>query len=173
MITATKFIDSDGTERLTGTVIDLSNNIDGTTYNNVTPSAAASFSVINLKAGGEAVNYIDTTGKIDFPTVTNSGGLVIPTQSDAFRADAEFMMMLYSTNGTDVEVFYVDYLNLDPIGTTGPNEEYTVSTLPPTPARGDKAFITDADTPTYLEAAVGGGSVFCEVMYNGTDWVTI
>ncbi len=53
------------------------------------------------------------------------------------------------------------------------NEEYTVSTLPSTPTRGEKAFITDATSPTYLGVAVGGGSVFCEVMYNGTDRVTI
>lgn len=59
-------------------------------------------------------------------------------------------------------------------GTTAlENEEYTVATLPSTPSRGDKAFITDAISPTYLGVAVGGGSIFCEVMYNGTDWVTI
>lgn len=48
---------------------------------------------------------------------------------------------------------------------------YTVATLP-AGTQGDKAFVTDALTPTYNAIAVGGGAVVCEVFYNGTNWIT-
>lgn len=50
---------------------------------------------------------------------------------------------------------------------------YTVATLPAGPVQGDVAFVTDALTPTFLTAAVGGGAVVSTVLYNGTTWVTV
>ncbi len=48
---------------------------------------------------------------------------------------------------------------------------YTVSTLP-VGVRGDRAYVTNATTPTYLGALVGGGTVVTPVFHNGTTWVS-
>lgn len=110
-ITAVKFIDG-GTTSASGSVLDLSDNITGISYNRV-PSSSSSFSVSNLKSGGFVTNYINTTGKTDFPTITNPFGNVVPSKSDAFRANATFKMMV-ETDGTNIEVFFIDYLNPSP-----------------------------------------------------------
>lgn len=49
-------------------------------------------------------------------------------------------------------------------------KNYTVSTLP-AGTRGDKCYVTDALTPTYLVTVVGGGAITTEVFNNGTNWV--
>ena len=48
---------------------------------------------------------------------------------------------------------------------------YTVATLP-TGIVGMRAYVTDATTPTYNGALVGGGAVTVPVFYNGTAWVS-
>ena len=70
------------------------------------------------------------------------------------------------------------------IGTTAPSTEldvegtikhkvYIVSTLPnaATVGAGTRAFVSDADTPTFLSAVVGSGSTFCPVHSDGTNWI--
>lgn len=47
---------------------------------------------------------------------------------------------------------------------------YTVATLP-AGTQGDTAFVTDALTPTFGVALVGGGAVVAKAFYNGTAWV--
>lgn len=53
-----------------------------------------------------------------------------------------------------------------------PLTAYTVATLPAAPASGTMAMVTDATTPTYLGALVGGGAVVTPVFYNGTAWLS-
>lgn len=48
---------------------------------------------------------------------------------------------------------------------------YTVATLP-TGTLGMMAYVTDATTPIYLAAVVGGGAVFCPVIFDGTGWIS-
>ena len=48
---------------------------------------------------------------------------------------------------------------------------YTVATLP-APVVGMTAYITDATTPTYNGALVGGGAITVPVFYNGIAWVS-
>ena len=48
-------------------------------------------------------------------------------------------------------------------------KSYTVATLP-TGSIGDTAFCTDLLAPTYLAAAIGGGSVGAPVFYDGSGW---
>lgn len=50
-------------------------------------------------------------------------------------------------------------------------EEYTVSTLPASPNKGDQALVTDADTPSWNTTVTGGGSSEVVVWYNGTNWI--
>lgn len=48
--------------------------------------------------------------------------------------------------------------------------QYTVGTLPASPAMGATAYVTDALTPAFLVTVVGGGSVVCPVFYDGVSW---
>ena len=48
---------------------------------------------------------------------------------------------------------------------------YTVATLP-VGNKGDRAFVTDANSPTFLGIAVGGGSVISPVFFDGANWLT-
>ena len=48
---------------------------------------------------------------------------------------------------------------------------YTVATLP-VGTQGDTAFVTDATTPTYLGALVGGGAVVTPIFFDGVAWVS-
>ena len=50
-------------------------------------------------------------------------------------------------------------------------EGYTVATLP-AGTLGDRAYVTDAVSPTFLGTLTGGGSVKCPVFFNGTSWVS-
>jgi len=60
--------------------------------------------------------------------------------------------------------------NYEVVGTSYlPPDTYTVATLP-TGSSGDKAYVTDATTPTYDGALTGGGAVFTPVFHNGTAW---
>lgn len=47
---------------------------------------------------------------------------------------------------------------------------FTVATLP-AGTIGEKAYVTDATSCTFLGALTGGGSAFCPVIYNGSAWV--
>ena len=49
---------------------------------------------------------------------------------------------------------------------------YTVATLP-VGVQGDTAFVTDALTPAFLTALVGGGAVVTPAFYDGTNWVAM
>jgi len=54
------------------------------------------------------------------------------------------------------------------------NGTYTVSTLPTcnSGAKGAKANVTDAASPTYLGTLTGSGAVYTPVVCNGTAWVS-
>jgi hypothetical protein len=54
---------------------------------------------------------------------------------------------------------------------TTPETIYTVSTLP-IGVLNDMAIVSNALSPTYLGALIGGGSVICPVWNNGTIWVS-
>jgi hypothetical protein len=48
---------------------------------------------------------------------------------------------------------------------------YTVGTLPASPTTGDRTYVTDATSCTFLGSVTGGGSTFCPVIYNGSAWL--
>jgi hypothetical protein len=48
---------------------------------------------------------------------------------------------------------------------------YTVATLPAAGTAGRRAYVTNALTPTYGSAVVGGGAVVIPVFDNGTIWI--
>lgn len=47
----------------------------------------------------------------------------------------------------------------------------TFATLPATPTQGQRSFITDCNSTTFLAAAAGGGSNKVPVTFDGTNWV--
>ena len=49
---------------------------------------------------------------------------------------------------------------------------YTVAALPAAGTAGRRAFVTDATTPTWNAALVGGGAVVVPVFDNGVAWVS-
>ena len=48
---------------------------------------------------------------------------------------------------------------------------YTVATLPASQQNGSRAFVTDALTPVWGSAAVGGGAVIVPVFKNASTWI--
>ncbi|PQA71711.1 glycosyl hydrolase family 28-related protein [Brucella oryzae] len=48
---------------------------------------------------------------------------------------------------------------------------YTVSALPSSPKRGDRAFVHDASATTFASAVTGGGSNWVPVVFNGSNWI--
>jgi hypothetical protein len=48
---------------------------------------------------------------------------------------------------------------------------YTVLSLPTAGTSGRKAFVSNALTPTFGSAVVGGGAVTVPVYDNGTTWI--
>jgi len=48
---------------------------------------------------------------------------------------------------------------------------YTVATLPTAGTSGRKAFVSNALTPVFASAVVGGGAVTVPVYDNGTTWI--
>jgi hypothetical protein len=56
---------------------------------------------------------------------------------------------------------------------TPPLTNYTVATLPSaaTSGVGARSFVTNALTPTFGSAVVGGGAVATPVYSNGTNWI--
>lgn len=76
----------------------------------------------------------------------------------------------------DTKLTYVYGLDNQPVifegvASTAPIVGYTVDTLP-AGSQGDKAYVTDATTPTFLGSLVGGGAVVTPVFHNGTEWVS-
>jgi len=98
------------TQSLTGANLQLNENNVGIIYNEVTPSASANFDITSIRTGGVLENYIDTTGKTVFPTITNSFGNVVLTKGDVFKVDTVFKMYVLAINATDLEYFFIDYL---------------------------------------------------------------
>lgn len=56
-------------------------------------------------------------------------------------------------------------------GSTIKTQGYTVATLPATPTIGDRAYVTDANAPTFRATVAGGGSNFTPVIYDGAKWI--
>lgn len=132
-----------------GTAISVINQAGNAGIRNTAPT-----SYLHLGAGSSSAN--------NAPLKYTSGSLLTTPEVGA----EEFLTNDRYYTGTDgVRRRYA--VNGDVIRLKG----FTVSTLP-AGVQGDKAFVTDALTPTYLTAVVGGGSVVTEVFYDGTTWVS-
>lgn len=72
---------------------------------------------------------------------------------------------------TDIPTVALDVVGDVKVSSTVILKGFTVATLP-TGVVGMTAYVTDADTPTYLSTVIGGGSTICRVFYNGTNWIS-
>jgi len=99
-LTSTGFIDSDGTANLTGSTIDLGDNVTGNIYySNSIPSENLTLTVANLKQGGFAVYYTNTQEEPQFTNATIKG-------NSTWVADTTLQIFVYSHDGISAEYFY-------------------------------------------------------------------
>lgn len=138
---------------------------------------AGAFTVL----GVSTATYIGTT-----PTSTTNIGLEISggntpgilgyNRNTAAYLPVQLRGLSYSIRPNDVEVALVSSTGLAVTGsisatTTIKTGGYTVGTLP-AGVTGDRAYVTDANAPTYLGALTGGGAVSCPAYKNATAWVS-
>ena len=102
---------------------------------------------------------------------TGSNKLFIDNQQRANESDARISALIYGEFNATVSSQQLAVNGNLKVNGVVKLKNYTVSTLP-AGTQGDTAYVTDALTPTYLTAVVGGGSVICPVFHNGTTWVS-
>jgi hypothetical protein len=142
--------------------------ISDTTVNN----AIGNNTNVAMYAGSLVTEFLD----VHYLTFTDSGGAI-----GTVSVDAEFNYLkigasvpstifgeAYAINSlADLPSKLTGTLSAKTLSTTG----YTVATLP-AGVLGDRAYVTDATTPTYLAALTGGGAVNAPVFYDGAAWVS-
>ena len=79
-------------------------------------------------------------------------------------------------SGSTFSGSFVGTIGTNPFSTTTMNgilitEEYTVSSLPASPATGSRAHVTDSTLTTFYSPVTGSGANPVPVFYNGTQWV--
>lgn len=137
---------------------------------------------VKTKANGTNIGLMGVASNTNATTPKQIGGFFGLTGiADALPASLTSAALM-ADNGTSTDniltlrdnstiVFEVIDGGKVVLGNTIRLKGYTVATLP-AGTQGDKAFVTDALTPTYNAIVVGGGAVVCEVFYNGTNWIT-
>jgi hypothetical protein len=107
-----------------------------------------------------------TTDFSDFLTIRNNGAVKAISREEGMRSTRlSFETGTITTDG-------VLTIPKDVTGTLALElKGYLVASLP-VGTVGDKAYVTDATSPTYLGTLTGGGSVICPVFYNGSAWIS-
>ena len=75
--------------------------------------------------------------------------------------------MLAQTSGTETLPFTATISEM----AAAPAPIMTVAELPATAPPATRYFVSDATSPAFLAAPVGGGSVMAPVFFNGSEWV--
>jgi len=109
--------------------------------------------------GGGGIELKNDTNSV-LVNLKNNGNLLIGTTTDSGIAGDKLQVSGAISTTSTIKA-----------GATVRLKNYTVATLP-AGVQGDTAYVTDALSPTYLGALVGGGAVKCPVFYNGTAWVS-
>jgi hypothetical protein len=114
--------------------------------------------LLNIPAG-EVRTITINAGGVEAPCTINGGYQSIITVKG--KVGETIIKVILLMKGND----FTHYIEKQ--GSVG----YLVSTLP-TGVEGQKEYVTDATTPTYLGTLTGGGAVKCPVFYNGTIWIS-
>lgn len=134
----------------------------GNAYLELVPVYGTGASYIDFIASGSTAQNARISGGVG-----SSSNLVFSTGG----ASVTEKMRIFSSGGVSIGNTTdrgAGNLNVTGVVITG---GYTVATLP-TGVVGMRAYVTNALTPTYGSAVVGGGSVTIPVFYNGTAWIT-
>jgi hypothetical protein len=120
---------------------------------------AQTFGVQSVSAGTSNTAGANFTIAGSQGTGTGAGGSIV------------FQTAAAGTTGTAQNALSTA-MTIKPAGVVGVGKSFTVATLPATGvAAGDRTFVSDALTPTFLGTLTGGGTVYTPVFYNGTAWV--
>lgn len=152
-----------------GVLTSIANN--GTGTNVLTTSPA-------LVTPSLGVATATSINKVTITAPTTSATLTLVTGSSLITAGA-FATTLTATGTTNITLPTTGTLQTlngvetvtNKTLTTPKLTGYTVATLPAGTV-GMMAYVTDALTPTFLVAVVGGGAVVTPVFYNGSAWVS-
>lgn len=149
-----------------------SNNSAGTSiYANPSSSGVG----IQIDASGSGFPFrLTTSGSADAISAVLTGsskGLVINGQAGSTGANAIEVQDNTFTRFTVTKEGIVSASGMGSFQTLRTTTGYTVATLP-SGTVGMRAYVTDADSPTYLGALTGGGAVVCPVFYDGTAWIS-
>ena len=120
----------------------------------------------NLQTEIDPGNITLTSNFTDFLTLRDNGTVKALSREDGMR----FTRLAFET-GTITNDSVVT-IPKDVTGTVALElKPYTVASLP-VGTVGDRAYVTDATSPTYLGTLTGGGTITCPVFYNGSAWVS-
>jgi hypothetical protein len=162
--------------------IGTSNNFVKTYYN----GGGNLLSLVDFRSGYDQINTISTT-EIDFlndiPSNANANSLKVGSTLIAGSPAAIYFGMIQNQGLFSTRLVFDDASGVNTTSTliiptnTGDrtialkDKGYLVANLP-TGTLGDRAYVTDATSPTYLGTLTGGGAVNCPVFYNGSAWVS-
>jgi hypothetical protein len=122
--------------------------------------------VLSINTSIDAGNITLTSNFTDFLTLRDNGTVKALSREDGMR----FTRLAFET-GTITNDSVVT-IPKDVTGTVALElKGYTVASLPAGTV-GDRAYVTDATSPTYLGTLTGGGTITCPVFYNGFAWVS-
>ena len=141
---------------------------------------------VNWSNSGNGALYVDggsSTAKIANGGYCIDGTGVISTNSSPYSASLCNGQAGYFSNGS--QIVYIGDGTYAINVTSGDSyfdgkiianniirlKGYIVSNLP-TGTTGDRAYVTDASSPTYGSTASGGGAVTIPVFFDGSNWIT-
>ena len=143
-------------------------------------------SLVDFRSGYDQINTISTT-EIDFLndilSNANANSLKVGSTLIAGTPAAIYFGMIQNQGSRVTRLVFdnagsvsTDSTLIIPTNTGNrtialKDEGYLVANLP-TGTLGDRAYVTDATSPTYLGTLTGGGAVKCPVFYNGSAWVS-
>lgn len=128
----------------------------------VTSQNPSGTAIIALASGANTVNMSEDSAGNFFLSNGKSGGFTVLDQAGPGA-------LQFKVNGAQVAAMFgsTAIFNLRTtaplVGSTG----YAVATLPGSPANGDRAFVTDANSCIFMTPVTGGGSTLCPVIYLG------
>lgn len=147
-----------------------------TTGNGIQVTAGTGSGIYSTSVGGPGVEGFSTNNPGIFGYSFNSAGVFAHSANSVALVidslNAANLNHLASFRNNNIDKAWINYqggLVANTTKTTG----FTVATLPAPPLTGvgTRAYVTNALTPAFGNAVVGGGSVTIPVFYNGTIWI--
>lgn len=113
-------------------------------------------------------NNSNMTEQLYFRNVDVSSGVIFNIGNNAVYEKVTGSGSLEDADSNPAAQEYWDNTNDATLGSDA--EGFTVATLP-TGEIGQKAYVTDANSPTFRGLVAGGGSDFTPVIFDGVNWI--